>query len=78
MRKDDIQSAIKVLMDLGLLVKFDDSLELYHGRVGRSGEEWSVDPNFTNADNSTGNRNVNSISALNASDQETAEEFATK
>ncbi len=76
MRKDEVKNAIDTLIDLGLIVKFDDSLELYHGRVGKKGEEWSVDPNFSNAENSTGNLNVNSVDALNASDKETAENFA--
>lgn len=76
MRNDEIQKAIKTLIDLGVLIKFDDSLKLYHGRAGKKGDDWRVDPNFKNGGNSTGNRNINQIPALNVGEYSVAKAFA--
>lgn len=53
-------------------------LKLYHGRTSKrdNGVEWQVNPRFNNSDNSTGNRNVNAVSALSTGDYETASDFA--
>lgn len=68
--------AVNTLVETGLLVKMDE-LELYHGRSGDH-EEWRVRPEFDNADNITGNANINKISALNTSHRNIADEFAAR
>ena len=66
--------AMQTLLELGVCKKVSD-LELYHGRAGR-GEEWRVDPSYNNAGNSTGNRNINQIPALNTGEYNIAREFS--
>lgn len=77
MRNDEVQSAIKTLIELGVLIKYDDSLKLYHGRAGVKGDNWQVDPTYNNGGNATGNYNVNKVSALNVGDLHVAQSFAT-
>ena len=70
------EQAIENLINLGLFYPIS-STELYHGRAQIIGEdEWKVDPNFNNADNNTGNFNINIIPALNTGTKEIAESFA--
>lgn len=69
--------SINFLQEIGLLVPVSQ-LDLYHGRAKSSNEteEWSVNPDFDNSGNITGNYNVNKISALNTDTYEVAQEFA--
>lgn len=71
------QEAIDFFVKIGLLIPFD-SLELYHGRSRKPGEdgEWVVDPNFNNSNNATGNGNINGIPALSTGEKSLAEKFA--
>lgn len=71
------EDCIKYLTDIGMFINVN-GLELYHGRSRMSGEdtEWQVRADFNNADNATGNRNVNSISTLYLADREIAARFA--
>lgn len=66
--------AMQALLELGICQKVND-LELYHGRVGNGGE-WQVDPSYNNASNSTGNRNINKIPALNTGEYGVARDFS--
>ena len=76
MKKDDLKIARETLIKHGLLFRFSD-LDLYHGRVKKQGEkEWSVDPNFDNAGNKTGNHNINKRAALSTGNFSVASEFA--
>ncbi len=67
--------ALEVLTKLGLLMPVSQ-MEVYHGRVGKKGEQWKVDPMFTKNGNPANNRNVYVRPALYASDRETAKAFA--
>ena len=72
------EKAIQYLVDLGILLRFDDNLELYHGRARMDNEsgEWQVQTNFNNAGNTTANKNINNIATLYTSDKATAQKFA--
>lgn len=77
-KNDKNDSLINFLLNIGCLKKAS-TLNLYHGRTESlsSNEEWEVDPQFINKSNTTGNRNINKISALSCSfKKEVAEEFA--
>lgn len=77
MRLSEAQKqAIDVLIQCGLLKKFNEPL--YHGRASAPDEvnHWQVDPQFNNAGNLTGHHNTNKISALNTGTQAIAEKYA--
>lgn len=65
--------AVRTLQNLGVLRPLAE-LNLYHGRNG-DGSDWSV-VEKNNAGNSTGNRNINNIPALNTGTYSTARQFA--
>ena len=71
------KEAIENLIKLGFLLDVK-KLSLYHGRtsIADTHPVWRVNPNYVNAGNATGNRNVNKITALNTSDYVTAKKFA--
>ena len=72
--------AIEILKKNGILVPFDDSVELYHGRArsldNQAQADWKVEANFDNSGNNTGNYNVNKISALSTGNYGVARHFA--
>ncbi len=72
--------AIEILKKYGILVPFDDNVELYHGRArnidDQSQTEWKVEANFDNGGNATGNYNLNKISALSTGNYGVARDFA--
>lgn len=61
-------AAIEVLVKYGLIIPTSE-LTLYHGRVSEPEKvgEWSVNPNYTNANNDSGHSNLNSVNALSTS-----------
>ena len=67
--------ASQKLKKLGTLIPVAGK-KFYHGRAFE-GEEFSVDPFFNNADNATGNRNINKgETVLHVAGHQTAREFA--
>ena len=74
--REEQKQAIEVLIQCGLLRKFD--APLYHGRASTPHEvnRWQVDPKFNNAGNLTGHHNTNKISALNTGTKDIAEKYA--
>ena len=66
--------AIHKLVELGMM-KYVKDMDVYHGRAG-NGSGWKVNPNFNNAGNNTGNRNVSKISVLYTSELDVAKRFA--
>ena len=73
MNKPETIKSIETLQRLGVLTPMRN-LDLYHGRSGH-GEEWQVQE-VNNAENATGNRNVNRIPALHTGKYEVASDFA--
>lgn len=75
----NVLKAMHDLTELGLFTPVS-SLDFYHGRVDteEGHRQWSVDPDFSNGSNDTGNNNVNTRSSLYASSRDVAEEFATE
>ena len=74
------RESIDFLISVGILIPYKN-LSLYHGRSAiydKEGEEWQVNSRFNNSDNSTGNKNVNAITALSTASKELAQEFADK
>lgn len=69
------KEAISKLVELGLMHYVKD-LDTYHGRAG-NGSGWQVNPNFNNAGNNTGNRNVSKISVLYTAELDIARRFAS-
>ena len=67
--------AAEALTRLGMLTKMKD-LELYHGRTDDGTPDWHIRADFNNADNATGNRNVNKVPALSTGTKDIALEFA--
>ena len=67
--------AAEALTRLGMLTKMKD-LELYHGRTDDGTPNWHIRADFNNADNATGNRNVNKVPALSTGTKDIALEFA--
>ena len=76
--KSKKEEAIKALIEVGMLIPFDEDLALYHGRSGDKDErgEWYVKPEFDNGGDATGNRNLNGISALSTAEYASAEKYA--
>ncbi len=70
------EEAILRLKSLGVLVDFDEKLNLFHGRVNSDGENFFVDPSFDNAGQTLGHYNNNAIPGLHASDYEIARLYA--
>lgn len=72
----EISDAIEVLREIGLLEPVAE-LDVYHGRVESLDEagKWTIDPNFDNAGNNSGNRNVNQRPTLYASGFDEALKF---
>ena len=68
--------AAEALTRLGMLTKMKD-LELYHGRTDDGTPDWHIRADFNNADNATGNRNVNKVPALSTGTRDIALEFAS-
>lgn len=66
--------AIRKLVELGVM-KYVKDMDIYHGRAG-NGSGWKVNPNFNNAGNNTGNRNVAKISVLYTAELDVAKRFA--
>ena len=71
--KPETIKSIETLQGLGVLTPMRD-LDLYHGRSGR-GEEWQVQE-VNNAENTTGNHNINKIPALHTGRLDVAKDFA--
>jgi len=69
--------ALHTLRELGVLIPLSE-LETYHGRVGETDkpDQWTVDPNFSNGGNNTGNLNLNQRPALYTANSDIAKEFA--
>lgn len=69
--------AIETLKALGVLIPLSE-IHAYHGRAYWRDEaaDWSVDPDFMNGSNDTGNSNVNTRPTLYTASEETAIEFA--
>lgn len=70
------KQAIALLMDKGVLTKFNESNERFHGRVSDGKDQFYIDPNFNNGGDSTGNRNLNTVATLYTGTQDIAEEFS--
>lgn len=77
MKRNEMKEAMDILVKHGMFIKFSDIM-LYHGRVSKPEEmhEWSVDPEFNNGGDATGNNNVNNIAGLYAGSKQVAEDFA--
>ena len=73
--REQRQEAINKLVELGVMHYVKD-LNTYHGRAG-NGSGWQVNPNFNNAGNNTGNRNVSKISVLYTGEFDIAKRFAS-
>ena len=75
-RKELKKQAIEFLIEKGLLIPFDENLELYHGRVRKIEDksEWKVDSNY----NSSYVNNVYGIPMLSTADRKTASDFAIR
>ncbi len=73
------EEAIQNLVQLGFLIPMRD-LQLFHGRSAFTDPDtnavWHVNPRFNNSGNSTGNRNVNHVAALNTGEYGVARRFA--
>ena len=67
--------AFKTLVDCGMFIPFN-SVDHFHGRTNQNNESWSVDPHFNNSGNSTGNRNIQAVTALSTGDYTIATDFA--
>ena len=67
--------AFETLIKYGVIIPMG-TMNLYHGRVGEMGEEFLVDPEYSNEGNKTGNHNVYGISSLSVASREIAAEFA--
>jgi hypothetical protein len=72
----EISDAVEVLREIGLLEPVSE-LDVYHGRVEGLDEagQWAIDPDFDNAGNNSGNRNVNQRPTLYASGFDEALKF---
>ena len=68
---------INKLIKMGMLIPFDENIELYHGRAREQGEaEWFVNPGFDNAGNNTNNGNIMGIPCLCVASKNIAEKYA--
>ena len=72
------EEAISSLLQMGVLVNFDSSINLFHGRVNTKNNNFAVKSNFNNAGSALGHNNNNSIPGLHASSFEVAKKYAEK
>lgn len=73
---EEVKKTVKALETNGNCIPLLEYENLFHGRVGKEGETWEVDPDFNNKGNTTGNNNVGGLASLYLGDKETAEGFA--
>lgn len=86
MTDKELENGINRLVEIGLLIPFDEKLQLYHGRARdmrkEGAQEWIVDVFFDNSGTNTVNsgliktKNVNEIPALHVAGHEIADRFA--
>lgn len=76
--KEKQEKHLRFLVKIGMLIPFDERFQLYHGRMEASDENkpWSIDVNFDNSENKTGNDNVMGISCLCTASKEIAQNYA--
>lgn len=74
--QQEVVGAVETLRELGLLESVG-GLDVYHGRVEDPEEsgQWSIDPDFDNAGDNSGNRNVNQRPTLYTCNFEDAIKF---
>lgn len=69
--------AIQSMIDLGVLTRLSD-MDMYHGRAAKLDEQWSINPEFANGGNDSGNNNINARPTLYAASQDIAYRFAER
>lgn len=70
------KQAINTLNNLKVLIPFDSSLELYHGRTESEQEKYSIKNDVNNTGNYNGHYNVNGIPGLHTSTIQVAQLYA--
>ena len=70
------KEAISTLIDLGVLIPFNEKLHLYHGRTSNDNDTFVIKNNMDNSGHYMGHYNVNAIPGLHASTKQIAELYA--
>lgn len=70
---EEVGLALEVYDNFSPFIKYENR---YHGRAAADQSEWSVDPDFNNKGNTTGNQNISGLSGIYLGNLSTAQEFA--